>query len=67
MIPIYTVADIRRAIDGRADDEIIVHQVVAEDGKAWNMEGVIAPFLQMKRGLVICFKHPQLKTLPETL
>lgn len=65
MVPIYTVGDIRRAIEGRADDELVMSQVVATDGTAWNMAVVIAPIFGQPRGLVIDLRHPQLFTLPK--
>lgn len=62
--PIQTVGDLRRAIDGRAADELVLAQVVAADGTAWNMAAVIAPIHGIDRGVVIDMRHPELKTLP---
>lgn len=61
--PIFTVADIRKAIEGRSDDEVVHNQVVAVDGTTWTMACVIAPVFNFPRGLVIDMSHPQLKTL----
>ena len=67
-IEISTVGDLRRAIGGAVDapdDQLIVAQVVAVDGKAWNM---IAEFTGRVPGGtigVLTLRHPALRTLPE--
>lgn len=65
MTAIFTVGDIRKAIEGRADDELVHNQIVAADGTVWFMACVIAPVFQQHRGLVIDLRHPDLKTLPK--
>ena len=58
---IRTVGDIRKALEGRKDDEPAFAQVEANDGSAWNMELEINPaFL----GRVVTLKHKDLETLP---
>ena len=64
MTAIFTVGDIRKAIEGRADDELVHSQIVAADGMVWTMACVIAPVFQQPSGLVIDLRHPELKTLP---
>ena len=61
---IFTVADIRKAIEGHSDDEVVHNQVVATDGSTWTMACVIAPVFNSPRDLVIDMRHPQLETLP---
>ena len=62
--PIYTIADIRKAIEGRADDDVVHNQVVAADGTTWLMACVISPVFNFPKSLVIDMRHPKLKTLP---
>lgn len=64
MTPIFTVADIRKAIADRTDDELVHAQIVAADGTTWNMAVVIASVCGSPRGIVIDMRHPQLRTLP---
>lgn len=64
MTAIFTVGDIRKAIEGRTDDEMVHSQIVATDGTAWMMPCVIVPVFKCPRGLVIDMRHPELKTLP---
>ena len=64
MTAIFTVGDIRMAIEGRADDELVHNQIVAADGTVRTTACVIAPTFQQQRGLMIDLRHPELKTLP---
>ena len=58
------VGQLRKALEGLPDDRLIICQVVATDGKAWNMWGEFCP--QVPQGTIACltFRHDELETLP---
>ena len=58
------VGELRKALEDLPDDRFIACQVVAKDGKAWNMWGEFCP--QVPQGTIACltFKHDELDTLP---
>ena len=60
----HTVGTLKKALEGLPDDRFIVCQVVAKDGKVWNMWGEFCP--QVPQGTIACltFRHDELKTLP---
>jgi hypothetical protein len=62
-IPISTVGALRRALAGVPDDRMILHQVVAKNGDAWNL---FADFCPLADGTyaILTMTHPQLSTLP---
>lgn len=64
IVHFYKVGELRKALEGLPDDRLIVCQVVAKDGKAWNMQGGFCP--KVPQGTIACltFKHHQLETLP---
>lgn len=58
-----TVGEIRAALDGCRDDELVLCQTVAADGGAWFMCGSIG---RTSGGeLVLSLKHRDLITLPK--
>jgi hypothetical protein len=59
-----TVGELRKALEGVDDNRLIICQVVAKDGKVWNMWGEFCP--QIPQGTIACmqFKHDELETLP---
>lgn len=63
MINISTVGDIRRALEGHSDDEIVHAQVVAVDGTAWDMYLSISPIFKYENRIVVSMSHPELLTL----
>lgn len=60
----HTVGTLKNALEGLPDDRFIACQVVAKDGKAWNMWGEFCP--QVSQGTIACltFRHDELETLP---
>lgn len=60
----HTVGTLKKALEGLPDDRFIACQVVAKDGKAWNMWGEFCP--QVSQGTIACltFRHDELETLP---
>ena len=58
------VGELRKALENLPDDRFIACQVVAKDGKAWNMWGEFCP--QVPQGTISCltFRHDELETLP---
>lgn len=56
-----TVGELRKALDGVNDDKVLMCQVAAEDGTAWNLRGSF--FTQENMVAVLTFRHPELKTL----
>ena len=58
-----TVGQIRAVIEGRADDEQVMGQVVAGDGTAWQMRATIAPAFGCDRGVIVCLTHPDLESM----
>jgi len=62
-IKFNTVGQLRKALEGVPDDRIIVPQVVAEDGSAWNMWAEFCP--QVPQGTIACLQltHIELKSL----
>jgi hypothetical protein len=60
----HTVGTLKKALEGLPDDRYIVCQVVAKDGKVWNMWGEFCP--QVPQGTIACltFRHDELETLP---
>lgn len=60
----HTVGQLKNALKDLPDDRFIACQVVAKDGKAWNMWGEFCP--QVPQGTIACltFRHDELETLP---
>ena len=60
----HQVGQLRKALEGLPDDTFIACQVVAKDGKAWNMWGEFCP--KVPQGTIACltFRHDELETLP---
>lgn len=60
----HTVGTLKKALEGLPDDRSIVCQVVAKDGKVWNMWGEFCP--QVPQGTIACltFRHDEFETLP---
>lgn len=60
----HTIGTLKKALEGLPDDRFIACQVVAKDGKAWNMWGEFCP--QVPQGTIACltFRHDELETLP---
>lgn len=65
-VNISTVGTLKKALEGLPDDRLIMCQVVAKDGKAWNMWGDFCP--QVPQGTISCltFYHDELETLPQS-
>ena len=63
-VNIHQVGQLRKALEGLPDDTFIACQVVAKDGKAWNMWGEFCP--KVPQGTIACltFRHDELETLP---
>ena len=59
------VGQLRKTLEGVPDDTLIACQVVAQDGRAWNMAASFCP--RVPHGTIACLqlRHPELKTLPE--
>lgn len=58
-----TVGDIRKAIEGHSDDELLLPQVMAVDNTVWEMKLSFAPAPQLlpdrpTRGLFVFMMHP---------
>lgn len=62
-IEFHNVGQLKKAIEGIPDDRFIACQVVANDGKAWNMRGEFCP--KVSQGDIACltFRHEELDTL----
>ena len=60
----HTVGQLKNALKDLPDDRFIACQVVAKDGKAWNMWGEFCQ--QVPQGTIACltFRHDELETLP---
>lgn len=60
----HTVGQLKNVLKDLPDDRFIACQVVAKDGKVWNMWGEICP--QVPQGTIACltFRHDELETLP---
>lgn len=63
-VTFYTVGSLKKALEGLPEDRFIACQVVAKDGKAWNMRGEFCA--QVPQGTIACltFRHDELETLP---
>jgi hypothetical protein len=59
----HTVGQLKKILKYLPNDRFIACQVVAKDGKAWNMRGEFCP--QVHQGSIACltFSHDDLKTL----
>lgn len=64
-MPFSTVGALRKVLDGVPDDRLIICQVVAADGRAWNMWGEFCPQAPHGTVAVLTLRHDELKTLPE--
>lgn len=60
----HSVGTLKKALKGLPDDRFIACQVVAKDGKVWNMWGEFCP--QVPQGTIafLTFRHDELETLP---
>ena len=65
IFPFYMAGQLKEAVKNIPDDRIMVCQVVAENGEAWNLCGEICPQVPGGNIGVITFKHAQLKSLPK--
>jgi len=58
------VGELRKALENLPDDRFIACQVVAKDGKAWNMWGEFCPQVPQGTIAALTFRHDELETLP---
>lgn len=63
-IPFVNVGELRKALEGVPDDRFIACQVVAKDGRTWNMNATFCPRVPHGTIAAITFDHHELKTLP---
>ena len=60
----HTVGQLRKLLEDLPDDRFIACQVVAADGKAWNMWGQFCGQVPHETIACLTFAHDELKTLP---
>lgn len=66
-VEFYTVGQLRAALEGVPDDRVIMAQVVAVDGSAWNMRATFMARIPAGNVAALTLEHPQLATLPTAL
>lgn len=68
-IPCTTVGELRRLLKGCSDGDLIMPQVRARDGTAWEMEIGVQTIYSLDSeqrqlpGVFICMSHPDLESL----
>lgn len=62
---VLRVADLRKALEGLPDERLIVSQVVAMDGTAWNLAAEFCPTAAGGNVAVLSLTHPLLRTMPD--
>lgn len=70
MSVIYNVGQLKAALAGFPDNAPVITQVVAHDGKAWNLFLTVEPhgmtdFKWEVNPVILRAGHPELKTLPK--
>jgi len=60
---IITVGDIRKAIEGRQDSDMVIGQIVPKDGKVFLVTPTMGSALMNKNVLVVTMKHELLESL----
>ena len=63
---LYTVGQLRKALEDLDDDQSLVYQTIAADGSAWLMHAQLAKVPGSNNMVVLQLKHPDIKTLPDT-